>query len=131
VRRVLSQRLGSHPRVHLTEPRGYKAFVRALAGAVLVLTDSGGIQEECAALGKPVLVLRDHTERGEAVDAGVARLVGTQADRIADTAAGLLENAERYRAMAQPSAAFGAGTAAHAILEALLHRTRAKAGAPG
>jgi UDP-N-acetylglucosamine 2-epimerase (non-hydrolysing) len=131
VRRVLSQRLGSHPRVHLTEPLGYKAFVRALAGAVLVLTDSGGIQEECAALGKPVLVLRDHTERGEAVDAGVARLVGTQADRIAETAAGLLENAERYRAMAQPSAAFGAGTAAHAILEALLHRTRAKAGAPG
>ena len=131
VRRVLEQRLGSHPRVRLTEPLGYRAFVRALAGAVLVLTDSGGIQEECTALGKPVLVLRDRTERAEAIDAGVALLVGTQADRIAETAAGLLENVERYRAMTKPSAAFGAGTAAHSILEALLQWRGTKAAEPG
>ena len=131
VRRVFEQRLGAHPRVRLSEPLGYTAFVRALAGAVLVLTDSGGIQEECTALGKPVLVLRDRTERAEAVDAGVARLVGTSAERIAETAAGLLEDAERYRAMARPSAAFGAGNAAHSILEALLQWRGTPAAEPG
>jgi len=130
VRNTIEQRLGAHPRLRLTEPLGYKAFVRALAGAVLVLTDSGGIQEECTALGKPVLVLRDRTERPEAVAAGVAELVGTQADRIAETAASLLENADGYRAMSRPSSAFGAGTAAHSILEALLRWPRDATGAP-
>lgn len=129
VRGVIGKRLGSHPRVRLTEPLGYKAFVQALAGAVLVLTDSGGIQEECTALGKPVLVLRDRTERAEAVAAGVAQLVGTQADRIAETAAGLLENIDRYRAMSRPSTAFGAGTAAHSILQTLLRWPRDATGA--
>ena len=120
VRDMLRQRLGSHPRVRLTEPLGYKAMVAAMHGAVLVLTDSGGVQEECAALGKPVLVMRESTERIEALTAGVARLVGTDAQRIASAASELLDCGEQYRAMARPSSAYGEGTASLAILDALL-----------
>ena len=109
VRGMLQQRLGAHPRVRLTEPLGYRAMVGAMHGALLVLTDSGGIQEECAALGKPVLVLRESTERVEALDAGVARLVGTDARQIVEAACELLAGSERdseqrnaaYRAMAR------------------------------
>ena len=123
VRGMLRQRLGSHARVRLTEPLGYRAMVAAMNGAVLVLTDSGGVQEECAALGKPVLVMRESTERVEALTAGVARLVGTDALRIATAADELLDGSERYRAMARPSNAYGEGTASLRILEALLQHS--------
>lgn len=119
VRQVLHARLGRHPRIHLTEPLGYSAFVHALAGAALVLSDSGGVQEECAALGKPLLVMREDTERPEALDAGVAILVGTDADRIVEMGAALLEDTERYRKMARRSHAFGRGSASAQILDAI------------
>lgn len=119
VRAVLRAELGDHARVLLTEPLGYTEFVDAMHGAALVLTDSGGVQEECAALGKPVLVLREDTERPEAVDAGVAVLVGTAPDRILAVASALLSDPERYRAMSHPSSAFGDGRAAVRILETL------------
>ncbi len=120
LREVLGARLGGHARVRLTEPLGYAEFVLALDGAALVLTDSGGVQEECAALGKPVLVMRDDTERPEAVDAGVAVLVGADAQRIVTLASRLLNDADACGRMARPSAAFGDGSASLRILDALL-----------
>jgi len=127
VRSVLTARLGSHPRIRLTEPLGYRDFVLALADAALILTDSGGVQEECAALGRPVLVMREDTERPEALEAGVAILVGTDTAQIVETGAGLLDDAERYRRMARPSAAFGHGGASVQILDAILRVERQRA----
>ena len=116
---MLTERLGREPRVRLTEPLGYTDFVWALSGAALVLTDSGGIQEECTALGKPVLVLRADTERPEAIDAGVAVLVGTAPQRIIDIASTLLADRRCYDLMARPSTTFGEGAASGLILDAL------------
>ena len=125
VRDTVIARLGRHPRIRLTEALSYVEFVTALDGATLVLTDSGGIQEECAALGKPVLVMRDDTERPEAVDAGVAQLVGTDPTRIVDAASRLLGDPEAGSRMARPSTAFGDGRASARILDALLEAERA------
>jgi UDP-N-acetylglucosamine 2-epimerase (non-hydrolysing) len=124
VRRVWSERLGGHERALLGEPLGYTAFVRALEGASLVLTDSGGIQEECAALGKPVLVMREHTERPEAVDAGVARLVGDR--RRSDRRSSFIapRRSGRREAMARSTDAFGDGRASQRILAALSSAAR-------
>ena len=94
VRDVLISRLGKHPRVSLQQPLGYAEFIHILNGAVLVLTDSGGVQEECAVLGKPVLVLRTHTERPEAVEAGVSIVVGTDPRRITEEANRLISKAK-------------------------------------
>jgi UDP-N-acetylglucosamine 2-epimerase (non-hydrolysing) len=118
VRDVLSEQLGGHPRALLGEPLGYGAFVRALESAALVLTDSGGVQEECTALGKPVLVLREHTERPEAVEAGVAEVVGTNSQAIVEAASRLL-NEPRHAEMTPASDAFGDGHASERILAAL------------
>jgi UDP-N-acetylglucosamine 2-epimerase (non-hydrolysing) len=123
VRKRLIGRLGGHPRARLTPPLGYRDFIAALDGAALVLTDSGGVQEECAALGKPVLVMRSLTERAEAVDAGVAVIVGTDAEQIVSAGSSVLEDAERRARMSRPSDAFGDGRASERILEALLART--------
>ena len=120
VRSVIVERFGGHPRVRLTEPLGYHAFLGALRGAALVLTDSGGVQEECAALGKPVLVLRPETERAEAVDAGVSILVGSDPRRIVEVSSRLLADADAYDGMARKTDAFGAGTASSQILDSLL-----------
>ncbi|MBV9891207.1 MAG: UDP-N-acetylglucosamine 2-epimerase (non-hydrolyzing) [Rhizobacter sp.] len=120
VRAVLTHELGGNRRALLTDPLSYTAFVRALEGAALVLTDSGGVQEECAALGKPVLVMREHTERPEAIEAGVAKVVGTGAHAIVDEASRLLRDAESSTAAAARSTnAFGDGRAAERILAAL------------
>ena len=116
---TLRDELGGHPRALLTEPLGYIDFVRALVGATLVLTDSGGVQEECAALGKPVLVLRERTERPEAIEAGVARIVGTDAQAIVDAASHLLGDPPSREEMTRASDAFGDGKAAERILAAL------------
>ena len=112
--------LGDCPRVRLVPPQDYAAFVGLLARAHLVLTDSGGIQEEAPALGKPVLVLREKTERPEAVAAGVVKLVGTQAPRIVEEAARLLSDEAAYAAMARVVNTYGDGLAGRRIAEVII-----------
>ncbi|MGN6463430.1 MAG: non-hydrolyzing UDP-N-acetylglucosamine 2-epimerase [Pseudolabrys sp.] len=90
VREFVRPLLGAHPRVSLVEPLGYESFVLAMNNAHLILSDSGGVQEEAPALGKPVLVLRNTTERPEAIEAGTARLVGTEVDTIVSACQPLL-----------------------------------------
>ena len=107
--------LGGHPRIRLCEPLDYAPFVEAQKRACLILTDSGGVQEEAPALGKPVLVLRSETERPEAVDEGVVRLVGTDEARIVAEASRLLDSEEAYRAMARGVSPYGDGHAAARI----------------
>ena len=113
--------LGGHPRIRLAEPLDYEPFVAAMSAAYLVLTDSGGLQEEAPALGKPVLVLRDKTERPEAVDAGVVKLVGAARADVVRGLAELLTNRQAYEAMAQQVSPYGDGHAAERIV-ALLRR---------
>ena len=105
--------------IHLIEPMPYEAFVWLMDKAKLVITDSGGIQEEAPSLGKPVLVMRDTTERPEAVDAGTVLLVGTDPDRIAAEALDLLANPSRYNRMAQAHNPYGDGEASGRIVEAI------------
>jgi UDP-N-acetylglucosamine 2-epimerase (non-hydrolysing) len=119
VRQVVCPMLGSHPRVSLVEPLGYEPFVLAMNNAHIIVSDSGGVQEEAPALGKPVLVLRNTTERPEAVEAGTARLVGTEVDAIVSACEQLLTDPEAYRAMAQARNPFGDGHASERILDVL------------
>ena len=116
VRDPLTKLLGDHPRVFLTEPLDYRRLVGAMSHCYLLLTDSGGLQEEAPGLGKPVLVLRDTTERPEAVEAGTARLIGTSAEAIASHGIDLLTNAIAYETMARAVNPFGDGHAAERIL---------------
>jgi UDP-N-acetylglucosamine 2-epimerase (non-hydrolysing) len=102
--------------IHLIDPLEYKAFADLMAASYLILTDSGGIQEEAPSLGKPVLVLRDETERPEAVEAGVVKLVGPHREKIVAAAAELLDNPKRYAAMATRRNPYGDGKAAGRIL---------------
>jgi UDP-N-acetylglucosamine 2-epimerase (non-hydrolysing) len=111
--------LGDLPRVHLVEPLPYELFVQLLTRSFLVLTDSGGIQEEAPGLGKPVLVLRETTERPEGIKAGTAKLVGTDPARIVRTAARLLDDPKAYRKMAQAVNPYGDGQAAERIANIL------------
>ncbi|RZM82579.1 non-hydrolyzing UDP-N-acetylglucosamine 2-epimerase [Leptolyngbya iicbica] len=117
VREPLTIALGEHPRVFLTEPLDYAQLVGAMQRCTLLLTDSGGLQEEAPGLGKPVLVLRETTERPEAIAAGTAKLVGTQADAIASAALSLLNSPTAYDAMAQAVNPFGDGQASQRIVE--------------
>ncbi|OAB59473.1 UDP-N-acetyl glucosamine 2-epimerase [Phormidium willei BDU 130791] len=117
VREPLQEMLGNHERVFLTEPLDYTALVGAIARCTLLLTDSGGLQEEAPALGKPVLVLRDTTERPEAVEAGTARLIGTECDRITSEAVRLLDDSQAYQTMANAVNPFGDGHASQRILQ--------------
>ena len=117
VREPLQQLLGDHPRVVLTEPLDYDRLVTAMKGCTLLLTDSGGLQEEAPALGKPVLVLRRTTERPEAVDAGTARLVGTDPGVMLEEASRLLSDPDAYEAMSRAVNPFGDGKASGRILE--------------
>ena len=105
--------------VHLVEPLPYPSFVALLERATLVLTDSGGIQEEAPSLGKPVLVMRQVTERTEAVSAGTARLVGTDSGTIVRETARLLDDGEAYRAMARVANPYGDSRATERIIAAL------------
>ncbi|MCP9818678.1 UDP-N-acetylglucosamine 2-epimerase (non-hydrolyzing) [Synechococcus sp. Cruz-9H2] len=118
VREPLQELLGDHPRAHLCEPLDYDELVGAIRGCTLLLSDSGGLQEEAPALGKPVLVLRRTTERPEAVTAGTARLIGTDRESIVDEASRLLDDPQAYAAMAQAHNPFGDGQASGRILEA-------------
>lgn len=110
------------PRVHLIPPVDYLEFVHLMARAHLILTDSGGVQEEAPSLGKPVLVLRETTERPEGVEAGTAVLVGTDRQRIVETASRLLSSAEDYRRMANAVSPYGDGRASERIVAALERR---------
>ncbi len=106
-------------RVFLTEPLDYKQLVGAISGCYLLLTDSGGLQEEAPSLGKPVLVLRETTERQEAIAAGTAKLIGTNPDAIFNHAQDLLSNPEAYQKMATAINPFGDGLAAVKIVEVI------------
>jgi UDP-N-acetylglucosamine 2-epimerase (non-hydrolysing) len=117
VREPLQELLGNHPRVFLTEPLDYAELVGAIARCYLLLTDSGGLQEEAPSLGKPVLVLRKTTERPEAIEAGTAKLVGTNSNEIVAAASELLSDAGTYEAMATAINPFGDGHAAERIVE--------------
>ncbi|MEH1782994.1 MAG: UDP-N-acetylglucosamine 2-epimerase (non-hydrolyzing) [Nostoc sp.] len=117
VRVPLQELLGNHPRIFLTEPLDYGELVAAIGRSHLLLTDSGGLQEEAPSLGKPVLVLRDTTERPEAVTAGTAKLVGTTSENIFAAAAELLSDSDAYEAMANAINPFGDGHAAERILQ--------------
>jgi UDP-N-acetylglucosamine 2-epimerase (non-hydrolysing) len=108
--------LADRERVILTAPLAYLPFVKLMQAAHLVLTDSGGLQEEAPALGKPVLVLRDTTERPEAVEAGTAKLVGLREDVVYQTTARLLADTETYRRMAGAVNPYGDGRAARRII---------------
>lgn len=119
VRAVMSRRLAGLDNVALIEPLDYPHFARLLDISALMLTDSGGVQEEAPALGKPVLVMRETTERPEGVAAGTARLVGTDAGRIVAETARLLDDEGAYAAMARAHNPFGDGRAARRIVELL------------
>jgi len=119
---VVSAELGRLDRVPLREPLSYPQFVKAMQHSSLILTDSGGIQEEAPALGKPVLVLREESERPEAISAGVARLVGTQTRRIVAETSRLLDDPESYQAMAKGASPYGDGRAAERIVATLGRR---------
>lgn len=111
--------LSDHPRISLCEPLDYLPFVGAMQRAHLILSDSGGVQEEAPALAKPVLVLRRETERPEAVDAGVVKLVGPDFDTIVTEARRLLDDDSAYRTMAKGVSPYGDGHAAERIVEIL------------
>lgn len=119
VRSVMNQRLAGLENVALIEPLDYPHFARLLDISTLLLTDSGGVQEEAPALGKPVLVMRETTERPEGVKAGTAKLVGTDADRIVAEAERLLDDAASYSAMARAHNPFGDGRSAARIADLL------------
>ena len=108
--------LGDHPRVQLVPPLDYPTFVATMKRSTLILTDSGGVQEEAPALAKPVLVLRDETERPEAVDAGVVRLVGPHADAIETWTQRLLDDPVLYTQMATGASPYGDGLASGRIV---------------
>jgi UDP-N-acetylglucosamine 2-epimerase (non-hydrolysing) len=119
VRRAIADEIGTGDRVRIIEPISYGPFVSLLDAAYMILTDSGGIQEEAPALGKPVLVLRDETERPEAIAAGVARLVGTDESRIVAETARLLDDPVWYAKLAQGASPYGDGKAAARIKQAI------------
>lgn len=117
VRAVMNKALGQLSNVALIEPLDYPHFVRLLSIAEIMLTDSGGVQEEAPALGKPVLVMRETTERPEGVSAGTARLVGTDVTRIVTEIFNLLDDKAAYEAMARAHNPFGDGKSARRIVE--------------
>lgn len=121
VREAVAEELEGHDRIHLVEPMEYEPFTNLMARSAIVLTDSGGIQEEAPSLGKPVLVLRDTTERPEAVEAGTVALVGTDEEAIYETAHRLLTDEAAYRQMAEAVNPYGDGKAAARIAGWLLY----------
>ena len=119
VKDVAYEFLARLPNFTLCEPLDYAPFIAAMKRAYLILTDSGGVQEEAPALGKPVLVLRDETERPEAVEQGVVKLVGPNYDRIVEEAQRLLDDETAYKAMARGVSPYGDGHAAERIVKTL------------
>jgi len=124
VKEQVERRLGGLPNVHLIAPQGYRNFVAMMSHCRLILTDSGGVQEEAPSLGKPVLVMRDTTERPEGIEAGTALLTGPHADRIVEHAGRLLDDDVAYRAMARGVNPYGDGHAAERIVRRLRQHLR-------
>jgi len=122
VREPVYRILSNVERVLLIEPVEYDVMAHLMQAAYLVLTDSGGIQEEAPALGKPVLVMRTETERPEAIEAGTAKLIGPDADRIVAETEHLLRNHAAYQQMAQAVSPYGDGHASKRIVKILLER---------
>lgn len=115
VRRVILNTLSGEPRVILIDPQPYRSFVELMDRSYIIITDSGGIQEEAPSLDKPVLVVREVTERPEGIEAGCARLIGTSTERIVDEASRLLQSEEAYGEMAMVPNPYGDGRAAERI----------------
>lgn len=124
VRQPTMSILSGIPNVYLTEPLNYPAFVWAMEKCHLILSDSGGVQEEASYLGKPLLIMRDTTERPEAIAGGSARLVGTSVERIVGETALLLRGGAEYAQMSKPNLAFGDGFAAETIATILALKVR-------
>lgn len=122
VRAIVNEELANLEQVHLIEPLEYEPFANLMAKAYLVLTDSGGIQEEAPAFGKPVLVLRDTTERPEAITAGTVKLVGTEYDKVFTTTDKLLSNKKYYKQIAMAINPYGDGLASKRIANIILNR---------
>lgn len=120
VKAPVEQALGNAANIHLIAPQDYLGFLYLMDRAYLICSDSGGVQEEAPSLQKPLLVLRDTTERPEGVRAGVAKLVGTDTQRIASEATRLLDDAQAYASMQGGQALYGDGKAAQRIVELLL-----------
>lgn len=121
VREVVNQELGGLVKVHLVDPLDYEPFANLMHRSHLILTDSGGVQEEAPALGKPVLVLRDTTERPEAVEAGTVKLIGTDKDVVYKEAKELLTNQQEYSRMSEACNPYGDGKASQRIIQAILY----------
>jgi UDP-N-acetylglucosamine 2-epimerase (non-hydrolysing) len=117
VRESLEAELGGRPRVDLIEPPEYESFVKLMQRSSLILTDSGGVQEEAPSFGVPVLVLRETTERPEGVDAGCAKLVGAKEENVFQEADLLLSSPDAYRGMARAASPYGDGHAAGRIAD--------------
>lgn len=120
VRAAVDKILVGHPSILLTSPLDYLTLAHTLKQAYIVLTDSGGLQEEAPSLGKPVLVLRNTTERPEAIEAGTSLLIGTQKERIMAAVCNLLDNDSAYQIMARASNPYGDGNASRRIVDTLL-----------
>jgi UDP-N-acetylglucosamine 2-epimerase len=120
VREPVNRILGGKSNVFLIEPLDYLPFVYLMQRSVLILTDSGGVQEEAPSLGKPVLVLRNTTERPEALDAGTVKLVGTNKISIIENAAKLLDNELEYELMSRAHNPYGDGAASQYIVNEIL-----------
>lgn len=114
--------LGGHDRIHLIDPLPYRSFVNLMSRCYLVMTDSGGVQEEASALGKPVIVLRENTERIEIIKAGIGRLAGTKKERIIEEVSRILEDPNEYRKMARARRIYGDGKASKRIVRILRKR---------
>lgn len=122
VREPVNQLLSNIDNIHLIEPQGYLEFVYLMINSYIILTDSGGIQEEAPALGKPVVVMRDTTERPEAVSAGTVVLVGTDKKKIIDTIDILLNDESKYRKMSMSHNPYGDGTASQRIIQHIINK---------
>lgn len=119
VQRPVKEILSDVPNIHLIEPVEYEQFIFLMSRSYMILTDSGGVQEEAPSLGKPVLVMREVTERPEGVEAGVVRLVGTDSTKIVASAAELLDNDATYRRMSEAVNPYGDGKASERIVDIL------------
>ncbi len=129
VKGPVEERLGFAKNIKLIAPQDYLPFVHLMRCADLILTDSGGVQEEAPSLGKPVLVMRETTERPEAVDAGTVRMVGTDTDLIVREASRLLDDAAAYEAMGRAHNPYGDGKAADRIRQAIVDYAETQGGA--
>lgn len=122
VREVVCPALQGLPRVHLLEPMPYTNLLRLMRSAYLIMTDSGGIQEEAPSLGVPVVVLRETTERSEGIESGNAVLAGCNEDKVLALASDILAHSDIHRRMAQTSSPYGDGLASQRIAQAILHK---------